>query len=195
MAHTLIHTDAFVLGTVGVGEANIYVTLLTREMGVVRAVATSARHERSKMRYALRQYSQSRVSLVRGREVWRLTGAMASGEWSMREEPREIREMIARVTLLIRRLCGEVPHRAIFDTIDTLIVALRERDALLPDITHVEMLTVLRVLHSLGYVPLTEQTMKYIDTITYDPAKLATIETDAEVLLPLINQALSASMK
>lgn len=41
------------------------------------ASAKSVREERSKQRYALQEFSHARVTLVRGRSGWKVTGAEA----------------------------------------------------------------------------------------------------------------------
>ena len=46
-------TEGLVLQKRGVGEANVSVVLLTRELGLVRATARSARREASKLPYRL----------------------------------------------------------------------------------------------------------------------------------------------
>ena len=74
MSHTLYSTECIVLGSVDSGEANRYISLFTREW-VLCAVARSVREEKSKLRYCLQSFSFTDATLVRGREVWRITGA------------------------------------------------------------------------------------------------------------------------
>src|SRR3989344_669357 len=71
------HTEALVLGNREMSEADRVVALFTRDFGLVRARASSIRKERSKMRYALQDYSCANVSLVKGKRGWRLAGAAA----------------------------------------------------------------------------------------------------------------------
>ncbi|KKW27401.1 MAG: hypothetical protein UY71_C0045G0007 [Parcubacteria group bacterium GW2011_GWB1_52_7] len=73
--HEKYITEGIVLGKRGVGEANTLVFILTELQGLVRAKATSARREASKLRYGLEPLSRGRYTFVRGKSEWRLTGA------------------------------------------------------------------------------------------------------------------------
>ena len=50
MAHRIETLDALVLGGMPVGEAHRSIDLLTPQLGRIRAVARSVRHEKSKLR-------------------------------------------------------------------------------------------------------------------------------------------------
>ncbi len=73
--HHIHHTNALILGSRNRGEANRVFTILTREMGLIHAVAQGVRLNKSKLRYALTDYSYAKIDLVRGKEVWRITSA------------------------------------------------------------------------------------------------------------------------
>ena len=87
--YKLFVSDGVVLGKRGVGEANTLVAILTQEMGLVKAVARSARKEQSKLRYALEPMTSATYSFIRGKYEWKLTGAErgtitpigAAGSW------------------------------------------------------------------------------------------------------------------
>jgi hypothetical protein len=69
-------TFAFVLNVSPSGEKNHFITLFTREFGMIRAKAQSVRVADSKLRYALQEFSYIEVSLVKGKEIWRITNAL-----------------------------------------------------------------------------------------------------------------------
>jgi hypothetical protein len=69
-------TFAFVLNVSPSGEKNHFITLFTRGFGMVRAKAQSVRVADSKLRYALQEFSYIEVSLVKGKEIWRITNAL-----------------------------------------------------------------------------------------------------------------------
>jgi hypothetical protein len=69
-------THAFVLDVSTSGEKNHFVTLFTREFGMIKAKAQSVRVMDSKLRYALQEYSYIEVSLVKGKDIWRITNAL-----------------------------------------------------------------------------------------------------------------------
>ncbi len=193
MAHRIYETEAFVLGGVGVGEANRFITLFTSDLGVVRAVARSVRVERSKLRYALQNHMLSDVALVRGKDTWRLTGAVPRLSYSslLREE-RAKRALLLRITALIRRLHGEERHpyayASLRELLDTLLA--NEADAFLVE---VEVLAALRLLYALGYVSGEGKTARYIADSGYGRAILEEMRADQKEMLEFVNQALAAS--
>jgi len=75
MSERIYTTSALVIGERTSGEASKVFTLFTRELGLVYAYARSVREVRSKLRYNLPLYSFTLVSLVAGREYWRIVGA------------------------------------------------------------------------------------------------------------------------
>ncbi|MDO8593898.1 MAG: recombination protein O N-terminal domain-containing protein [bacterium] len=119
MSHHLYHTLGFILGSEGRGEANKSFTLLTKDLGLISATAQSVREERSKLRYGLQELSLSELTLVRGKDIWRLTGAALVDNLflSFRDSP-EITALFGRVFRLLRRLvAGEEKNERLFTVI------------------------------------------------------------------------------
>jgi hypothetical protein len=82
--HTLHTTDAFILGSYEHGEASRVYKLFTKEKGMLYAHAQSVREQRNKNRYALRTHARVQVTLVRGRETWRITSVQEHGHTAER---------------------------------------------------------------------------------------------------------------
>lgn len=115
----LYHTEALVLGGEPQGEGSKRFALFTRELGFLSTVATSVREERSKLRYGLQDFSLSELSLVRGRELWRVTNAtlVENLYTAFRSTPDAVR-MFSRVFRLLRRLVvGEEKNERLFDAV------------------------------------------------------------------------------
>ena len=153
MSYHLYHTDAFVLGSAPSGEGSKTISLFTRELGFLFASAQASREERSKLRYGLQDFSYSNVSLVRGREFWRLTHAelVENVANELSGTPDAVR-MLGRIGKLLRRLlAGEERNEPLF-------VAVREGlqfIATKPDtsaLEGIEIVLVLRILYLLGYL-------------------------------------------
>ena len=103
--HHIYQTEGIVLERRPVGEAGIYVSIFTRDFGFLRADARGCRSLASKLRYSLQDFSRSNISLVRGRNSWRVTGAYLIE--NLNSELKECREKLflsARVFSLLRRL-------------------------------------------------------------------------------------------
>ena len=128
MSHTLYTTECIVLGSRDSGEANRYISLFTREIGLVHAVARSVREEKSKLRYCLQDFSFTDATLVRGREVWRITGA--EERYSLHQELKDENGKLFVATqilnLLQRLVHGEEKNDYLFDSLSS--VQLRPND-------------------------------------------------------------------
>lgn len=143
-------TRGIVLSRSPLGEANAFVTLLTPDLGLVRARAQGLRRPGAKLAAALATLVESDLVLVRGREGWRLAGAVLQENWFTRMRLHAPRTRAARVSgLLLRLVAGETHDPALFPIIRGFFGAL----AALPEDAHeaVEVLAALRVLAALGF--------------------------------------------
>lgn len=150
MSYATYITDAYVCGTFNRNTADRSYLLFTREAGMLFADAKSAREERSRQRYALQDFSRIRVSLVKGRQGWKVGSVEALGNDFMQAASKEARGSVVALYRLLRRFIhGEEPHPELFDFLTESLVCLREtvskRDFL-------ELYVETRVLAALGYV-------------------------------------------
>ena len=160
-------TEGFVVASRPYGEASATLVLFTEELGLVRVRAQGVREVRSKLRYGVQQLSLSTFSLVRGREVWRLTSVspcvQASTDHYTTDFRRQrgltpfssfaARALFARVLGLVQRLVhGEEQDRKLFFLLRDTFLFLHEEQLTAVELRQLELLTVLRVLHHLGYV-------------------------------------------
>ena len=142
-------TRGVVLARSPLGEANTLVTLLTPELGLVRARAQGLRRPGAKLAAALATFAESSLVLVRGKEGWRLAGAVLEENWFARMRSARARETAARVSgLLLRLVGGEERDPNLFLTIRGFFGAL----AALPEDAYesAEVLAALRLLAALG---------------------------------------------
>lgn len=154
MSHTLYTTECIVLGGVNSGEASKYISLFTRDMGLVRAVAKSVREEKSKLRYSLQDFSFTNATLVRGKEVWRITGAEERYNIhnELKDENEKLFTIIQILNLLQRLVHGEEKNDYLFDTILHGFEYIKREKLDKEMIKNFEHLVVLRMLYSLGYI-------------------------------------------
>jgi len=154
MSHHLYQSDGFVLGNYPKGEASSLLPLFTRELGLVLVSAQGLRHLKSKLRYSTQAFTLGHFALVRGKEVWRLTGAEAQfqfSSWRSRADQRF--NFWARLFKLLSRLLhGEEKNEALFDLLcQTLEFCQRTEHFTAKEIKSLETLSVLRILKALGY--------------------------------------------
>lgn len=188
----LYHTPALVLGSEPFGEGHKLISLFTRELGLVAASATSVREERSKLRYGLQDFSYSDVTLVRGKEFWRLT--RAEPRFSVAAELRghaSALRMLGRIFKLLERLlAGEEKNEPLFAAVlESMQFMGRASDA--RQVEGVEVILVLRILYLLGYLAPREEFGLFLrDFSRWDDAVVAEALLCKSLALSHINESL-----
>lgn len=181
-------TRGIVLSRSPVGEASSFVTLLTPELGLVRALAQSVRRPGAKLAAALATFAESSVVLVHGRDGWRLAGAVLEENWFSRLQNADTRVRAARVSgLLLRLVAGEAQDTSLFFVTRSFFTALSE----LPEEMHEasEMLAALRLLSVLGLD--TGELPGEVSAFT--PSLLSAVAIDRATYIFRINRGIEAS--
>lgn len=163
MSYHIYTTKGLVLSSRAWRESDRIYNILTRDLGLIRATAIGVRKEVSKLRGSLEPISLSRVSLVRGKEFWRVT----SSEFLEKVEPKP--ETIRPLALLEKLVQGEDPHAELFDVIEKALLNPE------PDPQMFETRLVAEILFHLGY-------LKEID-----------LTLDKKALVKAINEGLQES--
>ncbi len=189
MAYQTYITEALVCASIDNQTSDRSFLLFTREAGMLYAHAQSVREERSKHRYSLQECAHARVTLVRGKAGWRVTGAEPLHNFYSRAETREARAFVRNIILLIRRVMqGETAHEALFDEI---IFACMHIGQYVP--TKCESILSLRILYTLGYIASEQNISTYLDTpLTSLDINSLDVDTEKRSQI-LITQALSES--
>lgn len=191
MAHHIYHTTALILLTKERGEANKRVTLLTRELGLVHAIAQGIRYEKSKLRFALQELSLARVDLVRGRDVWRITSAQSIHSFASECLVAQKKNTTERVIgTILRFYLGEDVHETVFDLVLRFLQAMEEEIEKENYISH-EVYTLFRVLCELGYCTVPNSARQYEDNFSH--AGIAIPETIRTQMILEINRAFKES--
>jgi recombinational DNA repair protein (RecF pathway) len=187
--HILHTTEAFILRAYPNGESNRVYKLYTKEFGLLYAHGQGVRELKSRNKFALQTGQKSLVTLVRGREVWRITGAQKV----YGREQQKISSLASRRLLrLIEKMVPiEDKNRNLFSVlstgVDTLHTAEDEVVAL------VEGITVLRVLDVLGYVarPITEaRIIPFLESYEITPELIKEAKEQKSTLFARVNSAL-----
>ncbi|MBU6430824.1 MAG: recombination protein O N-terminal domain-containing protein [Patescibacteria group bacterium] len=164
MSHHTYHTEGFVLNGQSVGEANKYFRIFTKDFGMIGATAQGVRLLQSKLRYSLQDYSYSKISLVRGKQVWRITGAIKEKDISnLLNDSRDKFELLAKTfSLLLRLVRGEEKNEALFNHIHSVSEFLKKEILDENLLRNCEFLLIMRILHSLGYMAETPNFKEFI---------------------------------
>lgn len=188
MAHAVHTTNAVVLSSADVQDADKLFWLLTKDFGLVFASARSVRREASKLRYSLQDLAQVDVSIVRGKGLWRITGAQYAGMPALSVTQQQV---FGRIATLVRRVMPtDEENDMLFTIMTTTRAALMEEES---DAEAIERLAVARVLYQLGYLSCTPEYTGLIDTLTFDADALTQSTTLKDVLLLDINAGLNES--
>jgi DNA repair protein RecO (recombination protein O) len=181
-------TSGIVLSRSPLGETNAFVTVLTPDLGLVRARAQGVRRSGAKLAHALTTFTESELVLVRGKEGWRVTGAVLEVNWFTRLPHVSSRTRAARIShLLLRLVPGEVSDPALFSTIKGFFEAL----ATFPEDVHesAEVLAALRILATLGF----DAGEMPSGTPAFTPEILADVTKDRSRYIARINHGITAS--
>ena len=177
------------------GEASRLFKIFTRELGLVTAIGQGARKNHSKLRYHLRDLGVAEVALIRGREYWRLTGAVEHIWVNDILNDLAKRRAAAKVfSVLTRLIHGEEKLPALFDSLQAGFYFLAATRLGARDLARWMMVAEMRVLRHLGYWPAEPTLARVVDGADWSEEALATLDaaTMARVLT-LLQQALSHS--
>lgn len=192
MPHALYHSEGLVLGSRHYGEADIVYQLLSPQLGLITALATGARYSKSKLRPHLRELDWARVTLVRGRDIWRLTAAEKGGRLDALLADPTKRAAWARMAALVRRLVrGEEPQPELYND---LLAGLERfgHDTQTPAEIY-EQVMVLRLLAHLGYIALPAQLSPWLRAELWQEGSLDLAPGTSAEFLRLINHGLHHS--
>ena len=191
--HHIYHTHGFILSSRNSGEANKVFAIYTREMGLVRATSQGVRLAKSKLRFALQDFSYAKIDFVRGKEIWRVTSATNITSFPYARSDRQSLLLIARIGKLIERLCdGEEESGKIFDEFIQALYLLDDSTILSTTREALELHLVLRIMNALGYIGDSEILYQYLST-PFNQIEIETLLKERQSIISHINKALNES--
>ena len=155
MSYKIYHTEGFILGSRSYGEANKIFKILTPDLGLVNCLAQGIRLEKSKLRFNATVRRFVKVSLVRGREHWRLIhlGLGSNLGLNLPEDKLEI-FLTKTAALLLRFIHGEVGDPNLYYILKGSVLAWSQNEKNnFQNQQNLEILTMVRLLSALGYRP------------------------------------------
>ena len=182
------HTDAIVLKSYESGESDRVFALYTHDFGLVYARATSVRSEKSKMRYALQTCARAHVSLVKGKNGWRLAGAVTL-QTPIGKDIKGVGTFARIAELVVRMVGGEELNTYLFETLAEAHCVLVT--TYVESTVTIEIVCAARILYALGYLS-TEALESTLFTHTaYASEHLLEAERLQKTLLAHINRAIA----
>ncbi len=165
---------------------------------MVQAVATGVRKQHSKLSSHLQNFKLIDLSLVAGKDIWRITNAKTEEYFSDIFKNLNARKIYSRIMLLISRLVnGEEKHNELFETLTNSIKIISEflkRDDFLEKSEIIETVMVIRILNLLGYINKNNNNKEFVENtseITEDICNAVKINMKSHILE--INRALRES--
>ena len=181
--HHIYTTPGFIVHSMPHGESGKFFLIFTKDFGMIGATAQGIRLSQSKLRYHIQDNSLSNISIVRGKEVWRIVGV---GEV---EQVKTNKVHIQILKLLKRFLHGEEKNEKLFEVVE----ALYKNDFEKINTELVESLVVLRILNHLGYISNKEIFNDLISNNTFGKEIIDKVKEQKAVIIKEINRALKES--
>jgi DNA repair protein RecO (recombination protein O) len=140
MSYTVHTTTGLIISFRPLREADRVYSVLTRDLGLIRATAIGVRKDASKLRGSLEPLTLASISLVRGKEYWRITSAQTIE--NIVSAPEVLRPLI----LLEKLVQGEASNPQLFEAVQEIILSQK------PDDEMFEICLVASILFHLGYL-------------------------------------------
>jgi recombinational DNA repair protein (RecF pathway) len=181
------NTSAIVLARTPLAEASALLYTLTSEFGLVKVRAQGVRKPGAKLAPAVQTLIEHDAILVRGKDGWRLSGAVPTIDW-FRALSTSNRSRAGRVgRLLLRLVQGETTDTELFILYRSFIEALTKLEE--EDADTAEHLIALRLLKTLGLdagnIP--------GEDVLFDATTLTQVRSDKRAYIMRINRGISAS--
>ncbi len=193
MSYHIYTTDALILKTAPAGERDLSLLVFTKDFGMLSVRARGIRMMQSRLRATLQELSFVRLSLVRGKGVWRVTSAQLVDAFFRKVLRRsDIQKVFGNIVSLLHRLSPEAEEN------HTLYIVLHHgihQLCSVPEdrLVFVEYITVLRMLRCLGYVGDTKTLQRVYGSMPIDQEVLQEVENKKQLIIQTINESLAAT--
>lgn len=164
--HHIYTTEAIIIKTVSVGEANRLYFILTKELGLIKATAQGVRLNKSKLNGHLQTFCLIKLSVVRGRDIWRITSveSIIQNNFKVNFEGISILHNISN--LLLRLVQGEEKNESLFESVKSVYFFCIDTKLSIDDLNSLEVLSVLRIMYFLGYIKKNDEVSFFVDSTT-----------------------------
>lgn len=193
MGYRKYNTPGLILDRVTVGEADTFFFIYTRDLGRVGATARSVRTMKSKLRYALQPYTFVEISLVRGKQIWRITNAIAGRNLysELSDTPQKLAVFLNVVALIRRLVRGEQADPELYQVLENGFSFLADNQLEEDEVRRTELLIVLRVLECLGYLREDDHLASFTGDASYSVSMLDLFSGAQKEALSEINRTLN----
>jgi len=190
------HTKGIVISSRIEGDSNKLINIFTENFGLINAKAQGSRNLHSKLRAGSQDFCFSEFSLVHGKTGWRVVSARADKNLfeEFKDSTAKLR-IVGNLLNLIKKLVSEEETHHSFNSVfniisnffNFLITAKEENIAL------AECLTLMRILHALGYMRHDPELSIPVSSSEITIEALEAISPRRFKIVELINESLRAT--
>lgn len=187
------HTKGIIISGQIEGDNDRRVSIFTEGFGLVKAKAQGARNVYSKLRGGSQDFSFGDFSLIHGRSGWRIVSVRAEKNFfeMFRNSPDRLK-IVGNILNLIKRLVSEEEASTSLFKIVTIFFDFLDK-AKESDVALAECLTLVRILHSLGYMGYDPELTIPLASSKIEIKDLETIAPRRAKIIQLINESLKAA--
>lgn len=186
------HTKGIIVSSKIEGDSNKRVNIFTERFGLINAKVQGARNVHSKLRSGSQDFCLGEFSLVAGKTGWRVVSVRADKNLFeiFRNSPNKLK-IVCNVLNLVKKLISEEAHTPVFNIIYNFFIFLGTAQE--QDIALAECLTLVRILHALGYMRHDPELSIPITSSEINVGDLETIAPRRYQMISLINESLKAT--
>lgn len=153
--HHIYRTESIILSSRPSGESGKYLTVLTKDYGVLKIEAQAVRKNESKLRQSVQDYSVSEISFVRGKTGNKLVNAsFVSNFFYDIKQLKSLKSFTKVFRLIEKMIVDEEKDITIFNLLVETADLLKANSEWDYDfLKALEIVVVYRILSGLGYIP------------------------------------------
>ncbi len=191
--YNIYKTKGIILENFDHGESNKVYYILTHDFGLLAVFAQSVRKLSSKLKYSLQIGTLSSIDMVRGKEMWRITNAKFESNFFNHCDKDKL-DLIMRIFTFIRRLAtGESKNKKLFYITLQFLEFLNHTELWsVNDLSSLESIIKLRILHILGYGTSKKELLFFLTT-EINTQILSNFKQYEKMAFAEINKALAGS--
>jgi len=199
------HTKGLVLSGRTEGDSDKRINIFTESFGLLNAKVQGGRNLHSKLRGGIQDFSFGEFSLVSGKTGWRVVSVRAEKNFFeiFHQTPEKLK-IAGNILSLIKKLAGEENNPTLFPIIFNFFNFLEKVNPISDagatkslgqeqDIALAECLTLMRILHSLGYMRHDPELLIPMSSAEISIEDLVTIAPKRAKIITLINESLKAT--
>lgn len=154
MAYWIYQTEGIVLRKKNFGEADCLFYLLTEKFGMIKAVAKSARLEKSKLRGNLDLFSFVNLALISSKDFWKIVDARETGKIDKSGAGYfdRIKVFAELANFLTRMIKGEEKNSFIWQEVKNFLFTPHNYGVGEKGLRNQQIQTTARILNNLGYM-------------------------------------------